>query len=66
MRRYRVSVHSTKVQTLLECYLVSAAAFQHHIQKSWQAKSSLQVFAASMQNIQKALRPKLYKTREEV
>jgi hypothetical protein len=66
MRRYRVSVHSTEVQTPLECYLVSAAAFQHHVRKSRQAKSGLQVFAASMQDIQKALRPKLHKTREEV
>jgi transposase InsO family protein len=66
MRRYRVSVRSSEVHTPLECYPVSAAAFQHHVRESRKECSGLQIFAASMQDIQKALQPKTHKTREEV
>ena len=66
MERYNVTVRSTEVLTPLDCYPVSAVAFQYHVRKSRKGDSGIQVFAASMQDIQKALKPKIQMTKEEV
>jgi hypothetical protein len=66
MERYNVTVRSTEVLTPLDCYPVSATAFQYHVRKSRKKDSGIQVFAASMKDIQKALKPKTQMTVQEV
>ena len=66
MKRHKIAVRSTEVLTPLDCYPVSAVAFQYHVRKSRKGDSGIQVFAASMQDIQKALKPKIQMTKEEV
>ena len=59
IKQHKIAVRSTEVLTPLDCYPVSAVAFQYHVQKSRKGDSGIQVFAASMQDIQKALKPKI-------
>ena len=66
MKRYGVSVRSSEVTVPLDCYPVSAVAFQYHVRKSQKKESGLQVFAASMKDIQKALKVKPKLTSKEV
>ncbi|XPS81508.1 hypothetical protein M3J07_013470 [Ascochyta lentis] len=66
MERYNVTVRSTEVLTPLDCCPVSAVAFQYHVQKSRKENSGIQVFAASIKDIQKALKPKTQMTVQEV
>jgi hypothetical protein len=66
MGRYNITVQSTETPTPLDCYPVSAVAFQYHVRKSRKKDSGIQVFAASMKDIQKALRPKTQMTVQEV
>ena len=58
IERYNVTVRSTEVLTPLDCYPVSAVAFQYHVRKSRKENSGTQVFAASMKDIEKALKLK--------
>ena len=51
MKRYGVSVRSSEVTVPLDCYPVSAVAFQYHVRKSQKKELGLQVFAASIKDI---------------
>ena len=66
MARYNIAVRSTEATTPLDCYQVSAVTFQYHVRKSQKKELKLQVFAANMKDIQKALKPKTQITKQEV
>ena len=66
MARYNIAVRSTEATTPLDCYQVSAVTFQYHVRKSRKKELKLQVFAANMKDIQKALKPKTQITKQEV
>jgi len=51
MKRYKIAVRSTEVTVPLNCYPVSAVAFQYHVRKSRKKEQGIQVFAASMKDI---------------
>ena len=67
LRRYQISVRSREGTPALQldCAAITAAAFQLHVRKSKKQKL-IQVFAASLKDIEKALRPKTVLTIDEV
>lgn len=63
---YGISVPSTESSVReMNPLAVSTAAFKHYVRQS-KKRPAIQVFAASLQDIEKALRPKTLLTKEEV
>jgi hypothetical protein len=66
-KHYEVTVRSTENSRSQKYSAISAAAFQLHIrQKRKDPSTAIQVFAASLQDIEKALRPKEVLTPSQV
>ena len=66
LNRYQISLPSTeKNLTRFSCAAISAAAFQMHVRQNKQ-QQKVQIFAASLKDIEKALRPKTPLTPDEV
>jgi transposase InsO family protein len=67
LSKHGFSVRSTESQEIrVKCYPISAAAFQFHVRRNRGRKEKVQIFAASLKDIEKALQPKAPLTKTDV
>jgi predicted aspartyl protease len=67
LRRHGVTVRSTEsLRSIPPCAAISAAAFQLHVRKKRKKNNLIKIFAASIQDIEKALQPKAPLTPRDV